>query len=91
MSGRQMISSMELHGCAIWRSRSSYLGKPDVEINARNNIGSTPLIAAVISSDIANERVPKAKIANRLPVLRALLSAGAKYRLRDYAGHSAMY
>jgi tetratricopeptide (TPR) repeat protein len=83
-----------LHGAA-WLCNlevtKHLLSRPNVEVNARNNVGSTPLIAAVISSDIADERVRRAKIASRLPVLRALLSAGANYRLRNNAGRNAMY
>jgi hypothetical protein len=67
------------------------LSRPNVEVNARNNVGSTPLIAAVISSEITDKRVRRAKIASRLPVLRALLSAGANFRLRNHAGHNVMH
>jgi hypothetical protein len=83
-----------LHGAA-WLCNldvtRQLLSRPNIEVNARNNVGSTPLIAAVISSEIADERTRRKKIASRLPVLRALLSAGANFRLRNHAGHNAMY
>src|SRR3984957_2199670 len=43
------------------------LSRPNVEVNARNNVGSPPLVAAVISSEIADVRARRAKIASRLP------------------------
>jgi ankyrin repeat protein len=60
-------------------------------VNAQNAAGSTPLIAAVISNDIANARLRKNKVANCVPVMKMLLDAGAKFRIRNKAGHTAMY
>jgi len=61
------------------------------DVNALNAAGSTPLIAAVISNDIANARLRKNKVANCVPVMKMLLDAGAKFRIRNKAGHTAMY
>ena len=61
------------------------------DVNARNAAGSTPLIAAVISTDIEDARLRNNKAANCIPVMRLLLKAGAKFRLRNDAGHTAMY
>ena len=61
------------------------------DVNAQNAAGSTPLIAAVISNDIADARLRKNKVANCVPVMKMLLDAGAKFRIRNKAGHTAMY
>lgn len=61
------------------------------DVNARNAAGSTPLIAAVISTEIEDARLRRKKAANCVPVMRMLLDAGAKFRMRNLAGHTAMY
>ena len=83
-----------LHGAAwlcnvqITQQLLAILG---VDINARNGIGSTPLIASIISSDIEDPQVRRRKITNRMTVIKLLLRAGANFRLRDEAGHNAMH
>jgi ankyrin repeat protein len=82
-----------LHGCA-WLCQPSLvrlLLTVSANVNARNAAGSTPLIAAVISSDIAHARLRQDKVANRVTVMKMLLDAGANFRLRNYAGHTAMH
>jgi ankyrin repeat protein len=82
-----------LHGCA-------WLCQPDLvrlllalgaDVNARNVAGSTPLIAAAISTDIADARLRRRKAVHCVSVMKMLLDAGAKFRMRNHAGHTAMY
>lgn len=61
------------------------------DVNARNAIGSTPLIAAVISTDIADPRLRRMKLANCTAVMRLLLARGADFRLKNNEGYSAMH
>jgi uncharacterized protein len=82
-----------LHGCA-WLCQPTLvrlLLARGADVNARNAAGSTPLIAAAISSDIADARLRRNKAANCVPVMKMLLDAGANFRLRNHAGHTAMY
>ena len=83
-----------LHGAA-WLCNTELvrllLALGAVDVNARNAAGSTPLIAAAISTDIEDARLRRRKAANCVPVIKLLLAAGAKFRLRNHAGHTAMY
>ena len=82
-----------LHGAA-------WLGKADLvrllisksaSINAQNALGTTPLIAACISADIANPSLRRAKLAASSDVCRLLVNARANFRIKNNAGHTAMY
>ncbi len=61
------------------------------DINAKNGVGSTPLIAAAISTDIDDPRLRRKKLANCTTVMKLLLKAGANFRIKNNEGHNAMY